>query len=100
MLFNLLIIYIMNTFHIYDSELSGKDFYFFFGTWVEETDPWDNNGYYHGYLITTKDEIIQTRIPSRIYDQIPQELKRGPQKNHYYRFRINNDGSIVSNITK
>lgn len=89
-----------NTFHIYDKNLKHKEFYFFFGTWIEECDTWDKNSYYHGFLITINDIVIPTKIPYLVYKQIPDKLKRSPINNQYHRFKISQDGSVISNIEK
>lgn len=88
------------TFHIYDNFLKHKEFYFFFGTWIEESDTWDKEAYYHGFLITINDIVIPAKIPYMVYKQIPDKLKRSPTCNQYHRFRVSKEGSILSNIDK
>jgi hypothetical protein len=89
----------METFHIYDEQLTGKEFYYFFGTHIEEIDPWDTNSMYHGFLITTKDEVIPAKIPMMVYRDIPSTLKKEPRSNNYNRFKVSNGGKIVSRVT-
>ena len=88
----------MDTFHIYDKDLQRFEFYYFFGTHIEEESPWDPLSMYCGFLITTSGEILKTKIPISVYEKIPNILKRDPIENSRNRFYISSSGDIIYNF--
>lgn len=88
----------MNYIHIHDKSLLPYEFVYFFCTHVEENYSWTSSEYY-GILITNSGLPMKVKIPESMYSEIPSKLKNQPILSSFYRFRINQEGTIISNLT-